>query len=131
MKDIFLEGHSFGNGAPQKTAKRKPRQPSSRAVKPGTWAKIPHDRGLQLAEQAKDPMLAVLLVLEHAIHRAGSNQVRLTNHLLRQYKIPRQSKARNLRRLAAAGVITVEQHGKEAPVVTHHWYTKRGKLRRA
>jgi hypothetical protein len=94
-----------------------------------TWAKIPHGRGLKLAKQAGNPVLAVLLILEAAIHDAHSNQVKLTNSLLRLYKIGRQSKTRGLRQLTAAGVISVEGRGREAPVITHHWYTKKGKLK--
>lgn len=95
----------------------------------GTWAQIPHDRGLKLAKRVRDPVLAVLLALEHAIHTTHSNQVDLTNNLLGRYGITRQSKNRGLRQLAAAGVITVEWREKSAPAVTHHWYTKGGRLK--
>jgi hypothetical protein len=56
--------------------------------------------------------------------------VKLTNGLLKQYGIAPQSKTRGLRQLAAAGVIMIEGEGKEAPTVTHLWYTKRGELRK-
>ena len=95
-----------------------------------TWAKIPHHRGIELAKRIRDPAMVVLLVLEHLIHGAKSNRVKLTNDLLKQYGITRPAKARGLRQLAKAGVITVEQDGKAAPVVTHLWYTKGGELRR-
>ena len=94
-----------------------------------TWAPIPHHRGLELAKRIGDPVLAVLLVLEIAIHDARSNLVKLTNDLLYQYKITHQSKTRGLRQLAAAGVISVEWNRLEAPMVTHHWYTEDGKLK--
>jgi DNA-binding transcriptional ArsR family regulator len=94
-----------------------------------TWAQIPHHRGLELAKRAGNPMLAVLLALEHAIHAAKSNKVKLTNALLKHYGISHQTKARGLRQLAAAGVVTFKQDGKAAPVVTHLWYTKSGKLK--
>jgi hypothetical protein len=93
-----------------------------------TWAQIPHGRGLKLAKQTKCPVLAVLLALEAAVHKARSNQVEFTNDLLSLYKIGRQVKARGLRQLAAAGVISVEWRGLKAPLVTHHWYTEGGKL---
>jgi hypothetical protein len=96
-----------------------------------TWAKIPHDQGLQLAKQARSPLLAVLLALEAAVHEEHSNQVKLTNGLLGQYAITPQSKTRGLRQLAAAKVISIKRGGsKQAPVVTHHWYTKDGELRK-
>jgi hypothetical protein len=94
-----------------------------------TWAKIPHHRGLKLTKKTGDSMLAVLLALEVAVHDAHSNQVEFTNGLLKQYRIPRQAKIRGLRKLANAGVITVEWRGLMAPLVTHHWYTTEGKLK--
>jgi hypothetical protein len=95
-----------------------------------TWAKIPHHQGLKLAKQVGDSILAVLLILEAAIHNAHSNQVELTNGLLKQYKISRQAKTRGLRQLAAAGAISVVWRGHRAPIVIHHWYTERGKLKK-
>ena len=79
-------------------------------------------------------MLAVLLALEYSIHEAHTkgihtNQVKLTNNLLKQYKITRQAKFKGLRQLATAGVISMKQSGREAVVVMHHWYTKTGKLK--
>ena len=107
--------------APQR--RRKPVQDGE------TWAKIPHNRGLKLAKQTKNSVLAVLLALESAVYDARCNQVKLTNHQLNTYKISRQAKIKGLRQLIAAEVVSVEWNGLEAPVVTHHWYTKQGKLR--
>ena len=90
---------------------------------------IPHDRGLKLAKFTGDSVLAVLIALECAVYGAESNQVALTNNLLKRYGIVRQVKNRGLRRLVAAGVITVEWREQLAPIVTHHWYTKSGKLK--
>jgi hypothetical protein len=104
------------------------RQKAAKLTK--TWAQIPHHQGLQLAKRIRNPALAVLLILEAAAHEAGSNRVKLTNKLLKPYKITHQSKTRGLRQLAAAGVISVEwgrAGGKKtAPIVTHHWYTEDG-----
>jgi hypothetical protein len=94
-----------------------------------TWVQIPHARGLKLAKQTKCPVLAVLLALEVAVHNARSNQVKLTNNLLEQYGITRQSKVRGLRQLGASGIILVEWNGQEAPAVIHHWYTEDGELK--
>jgi hypothetical protein len=49
-----------------------------------TWARIPHHRGIELAKRIQAPALAVLLVLEHLIHGAKSNRVKLTNDLFKQ-----------------------------------------------
>jgi hypothetical protein len=99
--------------------------------RPETWAKIPHRQGFELAKRAGNPMLAVLLALEVAIYAAHSNRIKLTNGLLRRYRITPQSKTRGLRQLVAAGVVSVEQSGFVAPFVTHHWYTKKGVLRKS
>ena len=128
MDKLWIDGPDDIANAPKPRRRRSP----AKIKLAGTWAKIPHDRGLELAKRVGSPVLAVLLALEHIIHDAGSNRVKLTNGLLKQYGITRQSKTRGLRQLVAANVITLEQCGeREAPVVTHHWYTKYGKLRGA
>jgi hypothetical protein len=95
-----------------------------------SWAQIPHHRGLNLAKRIGDPALAVLLVLEHLIHDAHSNTVKLTNNMFLRYGIYPQAKGRGLHQLATAGVVTVKQKGKSAPIVTHCWYDKDGKLKK-
>jgi hypothetical protein len=125
--DLWIDGPDDIANAP--IPNRRHRRCPARIKLTGTWAKIPHDRGLELAKRVGSPVLAVLLALEHIIHDARSNRVKLTNGLLKQYGITRQSKTRGLRRLVAADVITVERGGgREAPIVTHRWYTKYGKL---
>jgi hypothetical protein len=95
-----------------------------------SWAPIPHHQGLELAKRIGVPALAVLLALQHAIHAAKSNRVKLTNDLLRRYGITRQAKNRGLRQLVAAEVISVEWNGQRAaPLVTHHWYTEDGNFK--
>ena len=111
------------------SVRKKARQAKRAARQAVTWAQIPHKRGLELAKRIGIPALAVLLVLEQAIHATGSNRVKLTNGVFERYGISAQSKSRGLRQLAAAGVITIEQNGKTAPIVTYYWYTKHGKLR--
>lgn len=115
---------------PKQIQRRHRRSTSVKEKLAKTWARIPHDRGLNLAKHSGNPALAVLLALDYAIYAAHSNRVKLTNGLLEQYRITPQSKMRGLRQLAAAGVITVEPHGQgEAPAVTHHWYNKHGRLK--
>jgi hypothetical protein len=119
-----VEVEDAGTGAkPTKTRQRR------RARLKSTWAQIPHHRGIELAKCAQAPALAVLLILEHLIHGAKSNRVKLTNDLCNQYGITRPAKARGLLQLAKAGVVNVEQVGNGAPAVTHLWYTKNGKLK--
>ena len=128
--DLWIDGPDDIANAPAAT--RCPRTAKEKVA--DTWAKIPHDLGLKLAKRAKNPLLAVLLALEHSIHEAHANgihtnQVKLTNNLLKQYKITHQTKHRGLHQLATAGVISVKRRGGEAPVVTHHWYTRTGELK--
>jgi hypothetical protein len=128
--DLWIDGPDLIANAP-------PPPPRARTAKEkvaDTWAKIPHGLGLKLARDSGNSALAVLLALEHSIyegHNNGihTNRVKLTNNLLKQYGITRHLKRRGLRHLAAAGVITVKQRGKEAPIVTHHWYTRTGELK--
>jgi hypothetical protein len=106
----------------------KPPKQRRRARLERTWAKIPHDRGLELAKRIGSPGFAVLLVLEHAVHWNKSNIVKLTNDLLGQFGISRQSKTRGLRQLEEAGVIEVVWRGKASPIVKHLWYNTNGEL---
>jgi hypothetical protein len=129
--DLWMDGPDDILNAPLPKRRPKPRRNSAAAKKfDGTYARIPHDRGLRLAKRIGNPALAVLLVLEHVVHHAHTNRVTLTNGLLEQYGISPQSKIRGLRQLAAAEVISVGKRGQfESPIVTHHWYTPKGKLK--
>ena len=128
--DLWIEGpDDIANAPASKRRRRRGSTAEKEIIK--TWARIPHDKGLRLAKQIGNPVLAVLLVLEHVVHGAHSNRVKLTNGLLERYGITPQSKTRGLRQLAAAGVISIRKYGKgEAPVVTHYWYTQRGEFRK-
>lgn len=98
--DLWIEGPDDFANAPKRRLKR--RSPTVTDIKlNGTWAKIPHDRGLKLAKRIGNPALAVLLVLEHTIHAAHTNRVKLTNGLFERYGISPQSKTRGLHQLAA------------------------------
>jgi hypothetical protein len=129
VEDLWIDGPDDIANAPDQKRRRKQR----RGLLERTYAKIPHDRGLKLAKRIGNPALAVLLALEHVIHDAHSNRVKLTNGLLERYGISPQSKARGLRQLAAEGTISVASDGRRghggAPMVTHHWYTRRGELK--
>jgi hypothetical protein len=129
--DLWIEGpDDIGNMPLPKRRPKSRRAPATVVKLNGTYARIPHDRGLKLAKRIGNPALAVLLALEHVIHQEHTNRVKLTNGLLERYGISRQSKSRGLSQLGAAGVISVVKRGRfEAPIVTHHWYTRQGKLR--
>jgi hypothetical protein len=115
--------------APEQIQRRRRRSAALKEKLAKTFAKIPHDRGLDFAKRSGNSALAVLLALDYVIFDEHSNRVKLTNNILKQYGITHQSKIRGLRQLAEADVIAVEWCGRgEAPIVTHRWYTADGKL---
>src|SRR5262245_12737052 len=89
-----------------------------------SFARIPHERGLALHQQGIGSAGWVILIeLDRLIlHERGRNPVRLTNRNLRRYGIDHKKKWRALLRLREAGVITIEQHGRQAPLITHLWF---------
>jgi hypothetical protein len=115
------------NGADNMAALRRVQngggRPSRRARALETFARIPHERGLQLYGRIDGAAWVVLLELDRLILKSrGRNPVPLTNKNLQAIGVPRNTKARALRQLQDAGVITFEQQGREAPLVTHLWY---------
>jgi DNA-binding transcriptional ArsR family regulator len=109
-----------GNGAPQGVSKGRG---GRRAPTKETFVRIPYERVLQLYGRVGAPALFVLFEIDHLIFKArGQNPVRLTNKNLRAIGMPRNTKARALRQLQDAGVITIERRGKEAVLVTLSWY---------
>jgi hypothetical protein len=101
--------------------------PMRRARAIETFARIPHDRALELhRHRVSGTAWVVLVELDRIIlnHR-GQNPVRFISTRLRQAGIRGQSRARALRQLAAAGVVEVGhwKHGL-APWVFHHWYPR-------
>jgi hypothetical protein len=94
-----------------------------RAPTKGTFAKIPHDRGIALFGRIDGAAWVILLELDRLIFKSfGQNPVRLTNHTLKAVGMPRNSKWKALRQLEDAGVITVARDGRKAPLITHLWH---------
>jgi DNA-binding MarR family transcriptional regulator len=90
-----------------------------------TFARIPHDRGLELyRHRLSGTAWAVLIELDRLILKAsGRNPVRFWSPRLREIGITQHTRTRALRQLEAAGVIKVEQRGKGlSPWVLHLWY---------
>jgi hypothetical protein len=101
-------------------------KPERRARCTETFARIPHRKGLELVRRGiGDAGWGVLLVLDHLILRSGNNPVRLSTAALREYGIDHRRKWRALRKLQALGVVTIEQGGRRAPLVTHQWFPVR------
>jgi hypothetical protein len=113
-----------------KSIKRSTRQPQDggkgtgrRARTTETFARIPHQRGLQLYRHIGGAAWVVLIELDRLIFKAGGrNPIRLTNQNLQAIGMPRSTKAKALRQLQDAGVITVQLQGREAVLVTHLWH---------
>jgi hypothetical protein len=88
-----------------------------------TFARIPHQRGIELYGKIDGAAWIILLELDRLIFKAyGRNPVRLANLSLEAVGMSRNAKSKALRQLQSAGVITVVQQGREAVLVTHHWY---------
>jgi hypothetical protein len=90
-----------------------------------TFARIPHDKALELYRQKINKAAwLVLIELDRLVLKArGKNPVRFWSPRLRAVGIAKQARTRALRQLEAAGVIRVEQRGKGlSPWVTHLWY---------
>jgi hypothetical protein len=93
------------------------------------FARIPYDRALDLYRQHKISGAAwiVLFELDRVIlkHR-GQNPVKFISTRLKEIGIKKETRARALRQLKAAGVIRIEQRGSGlAPWVRHFWYPER------
>jgi hypothetical protein len=94
-----------------------------------TFARIPHDRGLELYRRHRigGPAWAVLIELDRMIlAQRGQNPVCFWSPRLRAAGLVRGVRTRALRQLAAAGVVEVEW-GKRglSPLVRHLWYPPR------
>jgi hypothetical protein len=94
-----------------------------------TFARIPHDRGLELYRRHRisGPAWAALIELDRMVlTQRGKNPVRFWSPRLRAAGLVRGVRTRALRQLAAAGVVEVEW-GKRGlgPLVRHLWYPRR------
>jgi hypothetical protein len=107
---------------------RDGRSPSfrRRAHMTETFARIPHDKALELYRKHKlgGPAWILLFELDRLIlkHR-GRNPVRLESNRLRSVGIVTRTRQFALRQLMIAGVVRVERRrSRLSPWVTHLWY---------
>ena len=124
MVDVFDDLDALQAATPQLTPKAPSGRRRRRQRSTESFARIPYAKGLALHQHDIGSVgWTILLELDRLILEAGGrNPVRLTNHHLRQYGIDRAGKWRALRKLEAAGVVAIEQRGREAPLVTHLWF---------
>jgi len=88
-----------------------------------TFARIPHDRALELWRRGiGGAAWMVLIELDRLIlKQRGKNPVRLWSSRLRTIGLSKHTRTRALRRLEMVGVIKVEKR-ERARWVTHLWY---------
>jgi hypothetical protein len=91
-----------------------------------TFARVPHDRGLELYRRHRisGPAWAVLIELDRMVlTQRGKNPVCFWSPRLRAAGLVRGVRTRALRQLAAAGVVEVEWGTRGlSPLVRHLWY---------
>jgi hypothetical protein len=123
IEDLFLKPRWSGVTTPDIELGEAIELQEAKRLK--SWCKISHRMGIALAKRLRMPAFAVLLAVDYAIYKSERNPTKLTNELLAEFEIPRESKRRGLRQLEAAGVVSVDRKGREAPMVTSHWHPKR------
>jgi hypothetical protein len=104
----------------------KPKKPAApkRPRTDETFARIPYRRVILAYGKLSAAALFVLIELDHQHFKArGENPVRLSNQTdLAAAGMPRNTKARALRELQAAGFIKFTQAGHEAFMITLTWH---------
>ena len=109
----------------QKKPELKPRSMrSARSARPAgaRFVQLPYERTLAAAGRHRDARLAVLIELAYRTFKANQNQVPLANKTLRSVGITHKAKARALRQLEAAGLVTITRRGSgKSPLVTILW----------
>jgi hypothetical protein len=83
-----------------------------------TFVQVPLMRAASMAKATKTTKAMVWLVVLYEWWANKGRPFTLSNKKLAGYGVTHDTKRRALRELEAAGLITVEQNGKRAPVVT-------------
>jgi hypothetical protein len=94
-----------------------------------TFARIPHDRALELYRRRINgsAWMALIELDRMILAQRGQNPVLFWSPRLRAAGLTKHTRWRALRQLEAAGVVKIEQEGKGAsPRVRHLWYPRRG-----
>jgi hypothetical protein len=127
---LYLVGHDpaeiFDDIDQLKIDLANPKQARERVTE--TFARIPHDKALALYKhEIFGPAGHVLFELDRIIlRRRGQNPVRFDCPRLISAGMGRNTRARALRQLEAAGLVKVTSRGRGlSPWVTHLWYPLR------
>jgi hypothetical protein len=98
-----------------------------RARSTETFARIPHNRGRELARRKlSGAAWALLIELDRLILKSrGRNPVKLCSARMNAAGINRHARLRALRQLEEAGTVRVERRGKgRSPWVLHLWFSR-------
>ena len=126
LDDLAITDMEIRFPRPKKKKARNVTTSARRARSIETFARIPHDRALELSRQHRLSGTAwvVLIELDRLIlkHR-GQNPVRFVSSRLREAGLTSHTRTRALRQPVAAKVIKVERRGPGlGPWVTHLWF---------
>jgi hypothetical protein len=110
LETLRLDAKPASAGA--QTRQLRTRRPSRHIGCPLTWFK----RVFPIVRGKNELAVALFLYRQHAIHR--SRTITLSNACLAELGIERHAKYRALRRLAGAGIITLERYNKSAARIT-------------
>jgi len=97
---------------------RAPPAPAKRPARRPTFFMMNHDLLTALGRSLNLPGLVLISELDRLVFTSRKNPVRLTNMVLRQFGLSKQSKGWWLRRLQRVGAVEVSFQGNRAPLVT-------------
>jgi hypothetical protein len=117
----------FADYGPVKEPPARGSPPQQRAREGETFARIPHDRALELHKRIDGAAWIVLIELDRMVlAQHGKNPVLFWSSRLRNIKLAANARKIALQQLEAASVIKITPRGKGlAPLVTHLWYPLR------
>jgi hypothetical protein len=87
------------------------------------FAQVELDLAAKMAEAIGTPRAFILVMLWHLAWQAKGQPFPFTNEILRKYGVSRDVKRKVLVALEAAGLIKIERHGIQSPIVTIINYT--------
>jgi hypothetical protein len=91
---------------------------SKKHGKENAFAQISLQVAAEVSKKMKNADHVILAMLIYKAFRARSQIFTLSNDLPTVYGVGRKAKSRALTRFEEAGVIRVERHGRQAPIVT-------------
>ena len=96
----------------------KARVEERRRRRKGAFAMVPLQWAADMAKATQTPGALIWILLIYKAWKTKSTVFPLTNDLLRQYGVHRETKRRVLAKLEASGLIKVERRNRQAPIIT-------------